>query len=62
MASEADNWHKSSYSDGGANCVEVRAHTDRADIRDTKNPQAGHITVTAREWDAFVRAIRDDAL
>ncbi|PRX95756.1 DUF397 domain-containing protein [Allonocardiopsis opalescens] len=55
-------WHKSSYSGGSGSCVEVREHTDRADIRDTKNPQAGHITVGAREWNAFVRAIRDDAL
>ncbi|WP_146159301.1 DUF397 domain-containing protein [Allonocardiopsis opalescens] len=29
---------------------------------DTKNLQAEHITMSAPEWNAFVRAIRDDAL
>ncbi|PRY01703.1 uncharacterized protein DUF397 [Allonocardiopsis opalescens] len=55
-------WHKSAYSSGASNCVEVRGHADRADVRDTKNRAAGHITVDAAEWNAFVRAVKTDAL
>ncbi|PRY00060.1 DUF397 domain-containing protein [Allonocardiopsis opalescens] len=62
MATEMGNWHKSSYSAGSQNCVEVREHADRADVRDTKNRQAGHITVSAPEWNAFLQAIRDNTL
>ena len=37
-------WRKSSHSTGSGNCVEVRQHADRADVRDTKNRHAGQIT------------------
>ncbi|PRY01704.1 DUF397 domain-containing protein [Allonocardiopsis opalescens] len=57
-----NEWHKSSYSDGSENCVEIREHADRADVRDTKNRAAGHITVDAAAWNAFVRAVKTDAL
>lgn len=48
-------WHKSTYSDGGANCVEVRESVNGADVRDTQNRDLGHLRVPASEWVAFLQ-------
>jgi hypothetical protein len=47
-------WHKSTYSDGGANCVEVRESVNGADVRDTQNRDLGHLRVPPSEWVAFL--------
>lgn len=47
-------WHKSTYSDGGSNCVEVRESVNGADIRDTQNRDLGHLRVPPSEWVAFL--------
>jgi hypothetical protein len=57
-----DSWgepRKSSYSDGGNNCVEV-AHGDRpvVGVWDTKHRDAGPIVVPAGRWAAFVRSLK----
>ena len=54
-------WVKSSYSGASGNCVEVAL--DRSAIRDSKNPAAGHVTVPANHWCAFLSGVRraDDA-
>ncbi|SFB20783.1 Transcriptional regulator, contains XRE-family HTH domain [Amycolatopsis marina] len=42
------NWRKSSYSGSQENCVEA-AHTSRGVLlRDSKNPEGGHLTVSPR--------------
>ncbi len=51
-------WRKSSYSTNGGNCVEVR--DDRPDVvpvRDSKTPDAPHLTVSAGAWAPFVAAV-----
>ncbi|MFI9819435.1 DUF397 domain-containing protein [Streptomyces sp. NPDC052013] len=64
MSSTALRWFKSSYSgsDGG-NCIEVayewRKSTYCSDegavhIRDSKTPDAPHLTVTPHAWTAFL--------
>ncbi|MDE3720442.1 DUF397 domain-containing protein [Nocardiopsis sp. N85] len=50
-------WHKSTYSDGGANCVEARESVAGADVRDTQNRSAGHLSFDRVEWAALVRAV-----
>ncbi|MDT0328139.1 DUF397 domain-containing protein [Nocardiopsis lambiniae] len=49
-------WHKSSYSGSSANCVEVREASERVDVRDTRNRDAGHLSFTSPEWVAAVAA------
>lgn len=56
-------WHKSTRSGTqGGNCVEVAATDTDWYVRDSKNPHAGYLAVTAEGWRSFVRAVRSDAL
>lgn len=48
-------WRKSSYSTSTGNCVEVARATDGMVVRDSKNPAAGTISVTATAWATFLR-------
>lgn len=50
-------WRKSSYSSDQANCVEVTTATSTTStvgVRDTKDREGGHLTVTASAWAAFL--------
>ncbi|MFG2511103.1 DUF397 domain-containing protein [Streptomyces sp. NPDC048584] len=51
----AYTWRKSTYSgsDGG-NCVEMAPHPTAIHIRDSKTPNAPHLTVTPKAWAAFL--------
>ncbi|SHJ11044.1 protein of unknown function [Nocardiopsis flavescens] len=51
-----DGFRKSSYSNDGGNCVEVREHTTGADVRDTQNREAGHLSFNRTEWLAALAA------
>lgn len=55
-------WRKSSYSGGGNDCVEVAFTGDGAALRDSKNPAAGALAVSAAEWDELLAAARSGAL
>ena len=48
-------WRKSSFSASDANCVEVAFE---AGVRDSKNPEAGHLTLPADAYQALVSFAR----
>jgi uncharacterized protein DUF397 len=52
-------WRKSSYSNGGGECVEVAdlENGSRA-LRDSKNPDDGMLTFDRQAWDSFVTGIK----
>ncbi|MFJ8279874.1 DUF397 domain-containing protein [Streptomyces griseoviridis] len=51
----AYSWHKSSYSnDSGGECVEVSPCPVAVHIRDSKTPDAPHLTVSGGAWSAFL--------
>ena len=51
-------WRKSTYSTGAQqNCVEVGRAPNAVGIRDTKNPDQGHLAVSRTTWTAFVHHI-----
>ena len=52
------NFRKSSYSGHGQNCVEVADLPCGAALRDSKNPERGHLPFPASEWDAFLTLAR----
>jgi hypothetical protein len=52
------NWHTSSYSPNGSDCVEVRESPGVVDVRDTRNRESGHLSFPMLEWSAFVAEVR----
>ena len=52
------NWRKSTYSINGTNCVELATAGPDAWLRDSKHPEAGHLTFTRAELAALVAAAR----
>ena len=52
-------WRKSTYSGGVENeCVEVADLKSHIGIRDSKNPAAGHLTLTRRDFADFLARLR----
>ena len=55
-------WRKSSYSNTGANCVEVaRTRRGRVAVRDSKNPDGGALSFGQDEWKTFVAKMQATA-
>ncbi|MEU3233620.1 DUF397 domain-containing protein [Nocardiopsis alba] len=55
MTSETP-WHKSSYSTGAQNCVEV-AKGPTTHLRDTQNRALAELNLPAHEWSAFLTTL-----
>lgn len=51
-------WRRSSYSDNGANCVEVAFGTGHVAARDSKDPDGPVLTFDRRRWSAFLARLR----
>jgi hypothetical protein len=51
-------WRKSSLS-GQNGCVEVAAAGQLIAVRDSKNPEGGHLMYNAQEWRAFLAGVRN---
>jgi hypothetical protein len=55
-------WRKSSYSNSGANCVEVaRTRGGKVAVRDSRNPGNGALSFGRDEWQAFVAKVQATA-
>ena len=58
-AASADvQWRKSSYSNASNQCVEVARIGGGVAVRDSKNPDGGHLTLSAAGWGAFLDSVR----
>jgi hypothetical protein len=56
--SSALSWRKSSYSGGsGGQCVQVAAPGSVL-VRDSKNPDGGHLRFSARAWREFAARVK----
>lgn len=51
-------FRKSSYSGQDVNCVEAAPLPRGAAVRDSKQPERGHLSFPADEWAAFLAAAR----
>ncbi|MFD6952030.1 DUF397 domain-containing protein [Nocardiopsis sp. TSRI0078] len=43
-------WHKSSYSSTGGQCVEVREHETWTEVRDSVHPDSGCLSFPLVQW------------
>jgi hypothetical protein len=55
-------WRKSTFSGAGNDCVELAVASQGAAVRDSKNPEAGHIAFVATSWDAFLGVVKEGSL
>jgi hypothetical protein len=57
-------WRKSSYSGGGGatDCVELADLTQTVGIRDSKHPEAGHLSIPKPTLTALFHRIKNDEL
>jgi hypothetical protein len=51
-------WRKSSHSGSGNNCVEVASMPAAVAVRDSKDPDGGHLVFGAGDWEAFITGIK----
>lgn len=52
-------WRKSSRSNtSGGDCVEVARLSDAVGVRDSKNPRAGHLTLSRAAFAGLVQSIK----
>lgn len=51
-------WRKSSRSNGGADCIEVKIRFGSTSLRDSKNPDLGVMTVDGPPWTLFLDAVK----
>jgi hypothetical protein len=55
----SSDWHKSSHSGNGGNCVEVAQSSSAIGVRDSKDPAGPVLAFTRSEWSAFVHGVKD---
>ena len=51
-------WRKSSRSGAGNDCVELVVGRSGAAVRDSKNPEAGHLAIAAAGWQGFIGVVK----
>jgi hypothetical protein len=55
-------WRKSSRSGAGNDCVELVVARIGAAVRDSKNPEAGHVAFATTGWGAFMGVVKEGRL
>ncbi|MFJ3904846.1 DUF397 domain-containing protein [Streptomyces sp. NPDC090025] len=62
MTSQTPQWSKSTYSEPGANCVEVArnliASSGVVPVRDSKNPSGPVLAVPVAAFSAFIKSVK----
>lgn len=54
----ASVWRKSSYSSNTGACVEVAEVSAGAFVRDSTQPELGHLAFASAEWHTFVSSLK----
>ncbi|CAM5363999.1 MULTISPECIES: DUF397 domain-containing protein [Streptomyces] len=66
MTTESPRWFKSSYSDNGGACIEVATNLITSHgvipVRDSKNPDGPHLTLSTDAWAGLVEFARRSAV
>ncbi|MEN2421380.1 DUF397 domain-containing protein [Streptomyces rimosus] len=66
MTIESPRWFKSSYSNNGGQCIEVATNLTVSHgvipVRDSKNPNGPHLTLSKDAWAGLVEFARQAAV
>lgn len=54
-----ENWHTSTRSGDGGNCVQARYIDGQVEVRHSKNPDGAVLSFTRAEWEAFGGGVVD---
>lgn len=57
MIHQVNGWRVSSYTAGQGNCVEVGQVQDTIVVRDTKNRDAGALSLSPAAWHTFLATV-----
>lgn len=58
-AAKPSSWLKSSYSNGGGQCIEVApGHPGVLPVRDSKDPDGPQLAFGADAWQSFIAGIK----
>lgn len=52
------NWRKTTYSNGGENCVETASGLGVVLVRDTKDRDGGTLAFSAGAWERFTASLQ----
>ncbi|GAB2489585.1 hypothetical protein HNR10_001666 [Nocardiopsis aegyptia] len=55
---EVAGWRKSSHSTASGECIEVADVQSGALVRDSKQPELGHLSVVSGEWSMFLTSVK----
>jgi len=55
-------WRKSSRSGAQNDCVELVVRAAGTAVRDSKNPEAGHVSFATGDWGAFLGTVKEGRL
>jgi hypothetical protein len=58
MTPTPNTWRTSSYSVNGSDCVELATSASSVLVRDSKHPDAGHLTFTPGEVAALIASAK----
>ena len=59
---EVAEWRKSSYRGTGKECVEVADVESGACVRDSKQPELGHLSFASAEWHPLLSSLKAAAV
>ncbi|MEU7223196.1 DUF397 domain-containing protein [Streptomyces chrestomyceticus] len=66
MTTASPRWFKSSYSENGGACIEIATNLIATHgvvpVRDSKNPNGPHLTLSADAWSGLVEFARNAAV
>lgn len=62
MSTPSASWRKSSHSGQNGSCVEVALANLLAGVRDSKNIDAGRLSLPMINWAVFVTSVKDGPL
>lgn len=60
MRPHSANWHKSSYSQSEAACIEIADLAHGSAVRDTRHRELGALSFNTNEWQAFLSTARSN--